>query len=115
MWKDTSDGRFATKYAWQLVHAEHTIQAVYGMIWSPIIPTTASFFCWRQWQGLILVDVLIQRRIGSHMTSHCQCCSAIETIQHLFIDNCIANQVWRHFSDIFHVTFGQWRVFQYRF
>ncbi|KAL2485304.1 Uncharacterized protein Adt_30060 [Abeliophyllum distichum] len=63
MWKDTSDGRFATKSAlaassyWQLVH---TIQAVYNMIWSSIILTTVSFFCWRLWQGLIPIDIVIQ-------------------------------------------------------
>ncbi|KAL2469600.1 Uncharacterized protein Adt_37736 [Abeliophyllum distichum] len=115
MWKDTSDGRFHTNSAWQLVRTGHTIQAVYGMIWSSIIPTTVSFFCWRLWQGLIPVDVVIQRRIGSHMASRCQCCSAIETIQHLFIDSCIANQVWRHFFDIFHVTLRPMEGFQYRF
>ncbi|KAL2497650.1 hypothetical protein Adt_23200 [Abeliophyllum distichum] len=32
MWKDTSDGRFATKFAWQLVLTEHTIQAVYNIL-----------------------------------------------------------------------------------
>ncbi|KAL2471959.1 Uncharacterized protein Adt_40095 [Abeliophyllum distichum] len=90
MWKDTSDGRFHTKSAWQLVCTEHTIQAVY-------------------------VDVVIQMRIGSHMASRCQCCSAIEAIQHLFIDSCIANQVWRHFFDIFHVTLRPMEGFQYRF
>ncbi|KAL2498966.1 Uncharacterized protein Adt_24516 [Abeliophyllum distichum] len=59
MWKETSDGRLATKSAWQLVRMEHTIQAVYNMIWSFIIPTTVSFFCWRLWQCLIPVDVVI--------------------------------------------------------
>ncbi|KAL2465179.1 hypothetical protein Adt_41030 [Abeliophyllum distichum] len=49
------------------------------------------------------------------MASRCQCCSDIETIQHLFIDSCIANQVWRHFSDIFHVTLRPMEGFQYRF
>ncbi|KAL2498960.1 hypothetical protein Adt_24524 [Abeliophyllum distichum] len=34
-----------------------------------IIPTTVSFFYWRLWQGLIPVDVVIQRRIGSHIAS----------------------------------------------
>ncbi|KAL2471459.1 Uncharacterized protein Adt_39595 [Abeliophyllum distichum] len=69
VWTDTSDGRFVTKSAWQLVRTGSTIQAVYRMIWSSIIPTTVSFFCWRLWQGLIPVDVVIQRRIGSHMAS----------------------------------------------
>ncbi|KAL2491464.1 Uncharacterized protein Adt_27092 [Abeliophyllum distichum] len=71
MWKETSDGRFATKSAWQLVHTGHTIYVVYNMIWSSIILTTVSFFCWILWQGLITVDVVIQRRIGSHMASRC--------------------------------------------
>ncbi|KAL2474837.1 Uncharacterized protein Adt_35573 [Abeliophyllum distichum] len=90
MRKDTSDGRFTTKSTWQLVRTGHTIQAVY-------------------------VDVVIQRRIGSHMASRCQCCSAIETIQHLFIDSCVANQVWRHLLDIFHVTLRPMEGFEYHF
>ncbi|KAL2512464.1 Uncharacterized protein Adt_18064 [Abeliophyllum distichum] len=92
MWKDIPNGRFATETAWQLVRSGHSIQAVYSMIWSSIIPTIVSFFCWRLWQGLIPVDVVIQRRIESHIASRCQCCSAIETIHHLFIDNYIADQ-----------------------
>ncbi|KAL2512769.1 RNase H domain-containing protein [Abeliophyllum distichum] len=81
MWKDTSNGRFATKSSWQLVHTEHTIQ----------------------------------RRIGSHMASRCQCCSTIETIQHLFIDSCIADQVWFHFSDIYHITLRSMEGFSIAF
>ncbi|KAL2497433.1 Uncharacterized protein Adt_22983 [Abeliophyllum distichum] len=115
VWTDTSDGRFVTKSAWQLVRTGSTIQAIYRMIWSSTIPTTVSFFCWRLWQGLIPVDVVIQRRIGSHMASRCQCCSAIETIQHLFIDSSTADTVWRHFADIFHITLRPLEGFQYRF
>ncbi|KAL2540715.1 Uncharacterized protein Adt_01693 [Abeliophyllum distichum] len=96
-------------------HPGSTIQAIYRMIWSSIIPTTVSFFCWRLWQGLIPVDVVIQRRIGSHMASRCQCYSAIETIQHLFIDSSTADTVWRHFADIFHITLRPLEGFQYRF
>ncbi|KAL2513416.1 Uncharacterized protein Adt_19016 [Abeliophyllum distichum] len=115
VWTDTSDGRFVTKSAWQLVRTESTIQAVYRMIWSSIIPTNVSFFCWRLSQGLIPVDVVIQRRIGCHIASRCQCCSAIETIQHLFIDSPTADTVWRHFADIFHITLMPFEGFQYRF
>ncbi|KAL2497862.1 Uncharacterized protein Adt_23412 [Abeliophyllum distichum] len=115
VWTNTSDGRFVTKSAWQLVRTGSTIQAVYRMIWSSIIPTTVSFFCWRLWQGLIPVDVVIQRWIGSHMASRCQCCLAIETIQHLFIDSPTADTVWRHFADIFYITLRPLEGFQYRF
>ncbi|KAL2481397.1 Uncharacterized protein Adt_34363 [Abeliophyllum distichum] len=69
----------------------------------------------RLYIGLIPVDVVIQRRIGSHMASRCQCCSAIETIQHLFIDSSTADTVWRHFADIFHITLRPLEGFQYRF
>ncbi|KAL2500197.1 Uncharacterized protein Adt_25747 [Abeliophyllum distichum] len=59
--------------------------------------------------------MVIQRRIGSHMASRCQCCSATETIQHLFIDIPTADIVWRHFADIFHITLRPFEGFQYRF
>ncbi|KAL2469432.1 Uncharacterized protein Adt_37568 [Abeliophyllum distichum] len=49
------------------------------------------------------------------MASRCQCCSATETTQHLFIDSPIAVQVWGHFSDIFHITLRPLESFQYRF
>ncbi|KAL2531246.1 Uncharacterized protein Adt_04597 [Abeliophyllum distichum] len=65
--------------------------------------------------GLITVDIEIQRQIGSHMASRCQCCSAIETIQYLFIDSPTADLVWRHFTDIFHITLRPFKGFQYRF
>ncbi|KAL2526562.1 RNase H domain-containing protein [Abeliophyllum distichum] len=75
------------------------------------IPITAQ----RLWQNLIPIDVVIQRRVGSHMASKCQCCSATETIQHLFIDSPIAVHVWEHFYDIFHITLRPLESFQYRF
>ncbi|KAL2486999.1 Uncharacterized protein Adt_31755 [Abeliophyllum distichum] len=92
MWKDTPDGRFSTKSAWQLVRTGSTLQAYCRMIWCPIIPQTISFFCWRLWHGLVSVDVIIQKRIRAHMASRCQCCSEIETIQHVFIDSTVAHQ-----------------------
>ncbi|KAL2518268.1 Uncharacterized protein Adt_14515 [Abeliophyllum distichum] len=64
MWKDTPDGRFSTKSAWQLVRTG----------------------------GLVPVDVIIQKRICARMVSQCQCCSEIETIQHVFIDSHVAHQ-----------------------
>ncbi|XP_022853772.1 uncharacterized protein LOC111375202 [Olea europaea var. sylvestris] len=41
------------------------------------------------------------RRIGFQLASHCQCCSEIETINHIFTSNRISDQVWQHFGDIF--------------
>ncbi|KAL2505093.1 Uncharacterized protein Adt_20714 [Abeliophyllum distichum] len=62
-------------------------------------------------QGLVPVDVIIQKRILAHMASRCQCCSEIETIQHVFIDSPVAHQVWQHFSAIFGIPlkFVHWR------
>ncbi|KAL2526298.1 DUF4283 domain-containing protein [Abeliophyllum distichum] len=45
-------------------------------------------------QGLVPVDVIIQKRIRAHMASRCQFCSEIETIQHFFIDSLVAHQVY---------------------
>lgn len=72
-WRATSDGRFTTKSAWQLIRPSRPVQDSFRLLWSPIIPPTISFFCWRLWQDLIPADVIIQRRIGSQLASRCQC------------------------------------------
>ncbi|KAL2497734.1 RNase H domain-containing protein [Abeliophyllum distichum] len=91
MWKDTPDGRFSTKSAWQLVRTGSTLQ------------------------GLVPVDVIIQKRIRVHRLSRCQCCSEIETIQHVFIDSLVAHQVWQHFSTIFGIPLKVGEMLQHRF
>ncbi|KAL2497742.1 Uncharacterized protein Adt_23292 [Abeliophyllum distichum] len=66
-------------------------------------------------QGLVPVDVIIQKRIGVHMVLRCQCCSEIETIQHVFIDSLVAHQVWQHFSTIFGIPLKVGEMLQHRF
>lgn len=103
-WKATSDGRFITKSAWQLIYSSRSLQDSFHSLQSPIIPTIVSFFCWRLWQDLIPVDVVIQRRIGSQLVSRCQCCFKIETITHIFTSSDISNRVWQHFGSLFRIT-----------
>ncbi|KAL2464859.1 Uncharacterized protein Adt_40710 [Abeliophyllum distichum] len=69
-----------------------------------------------------IIPLTIAEQIGSiPITPHvddqivCQCCSAIETFQHLFIDSPTTDIVWRHFADIFHITLRPFEGFQYRF
>ncbi|KAL2497532.1 Uncharacterized protein Adt_23082 [Abeliophyllum distichum] len=66
-------------------------------------------------QGLVPVDVIIQKRIRAHMASRCQCCSEIKTIQHVFIDSPVAHQVWQHFSAIFGILLKVGEMLQHRF
>ncbi|KAL2466555.1 Retrotransposon [Abeliophyllum distichum] len=66
-------------------------------------------------QGLVPVDVIIQKRIRTHMASWCQCCSEIETMQHVFIDSPVAHQVWHHFSAIFGIPLKVGEMLQRRF
>ncbi|KAL2542518.1 Uncharacterized protein Adt_03496 [Abeliophyllum distichum] len=49
------------------------------------------------------------------MASRCQCCSEIETIQHVFIDSPVAHQVWHHFSSIFGIPLKVGEMLQHRF
>ncbi|KAL2542160.1 Uncharacterized protein Adt_03138 [Abeliophyllum distichum] len=49
------------------------------------------------------------------MASQCQCCSEIETIQHVFIDSPVAHQVWQHFSSIFGIPLKVGEMLQHRF
>ncbi|KAL2512776.1 Uncharacterized protein Adt_18376 [Abeliophyllum distichum] len=49
------------------------------------------------------------------MASQCQCCSEIETIQHVFIDSPMAHQVWQHFLAIFGISLKVGEMLQHRF
>ncbi|KAL2456634.1 RNase H domain-containing protein [Abeliophyllum distichum] len=49
------------------------------------------------------------------MASQCQCCSRIETIQHVFINSPVAHQVWQHFSSIFGIPLKVGEMLQHRF
>ncbi|KAL2466211.1 Uncharacterized protein Adt_42062 [Abeliophyllum distichum] len=49
------------------------------------------------------------------MASRYQCCSKIETIQHVFIDGPVAHQVWQHFSSIFGISLKVGEMLQHRF
>ncbi|KAL2533946.1 Retrotransposon [Abeliophyllum distichum] len=106
---------FLPSSAWQLVCTGSTFHAYCHMIWWPIIPQTISFFCWRLWQGFMPMDVIIQKKIRAHMASRCQCCSEIETIQHVFIDSPVAHQVWQYFSASFGIPLKVGEMLQHRF
>lgn len=49
VWRDTPNGSYANKSAWQLVYLGQLPQDSYRLLWSTIIPTVDSFFCWRLW------------------------------------------------------------------
>ncbi|KAL2505565.1 Retrotransposon [Abeliophyllum distichum] len=65
--------------------------------------------------GLVPVDVIIQKRIRAHTASQCQCCSEIETIQHVVIDSPVAHQVWQYFSAIFGIPLKVGEMLQHKF
>ncbi|KAI0491773.1 hypothetical protein KFK09_026033 [Dendrobium nobile] len=50
-------------------------------------------------KGYIPVDVRLQMK-GFQLSSKCQCCSDIETIDHIFISSPIAQTVWTYFGNI---------------
>ncbi|KAL2542268.1 Uncharacterized protein Adt_03246 [Abeliophyllum distichum] len=78
----------------------------------PLCPDVLDRHMWKDTpEGLVPVDVIIQKRIRNHMASRCQCCLEIETIQHVFIDSPVTHSVWQHFLVIFGIPlkFVHWR------
>ncbi|GAA0146460.1 hypothetical protein LIER_42910 [Lithospermum erythrorhizon] len=78
-----------------------------------------SFLVWRILKSWLPIDSLLHRK-GIHFASKCQCCRNVESLNHVFLTNQIAIQVWDHYARIFgirkqifthiHLVFKAWSL-----
>ncbi|GAA0166984.1 hypothetical protein LIER_22018 [Lithospermum erythrorhizon] len=66
-------------------------------LWHNNIPKKMSFLAWRLWNGWLAVDEILMKR-GIPLASKCHCCEQMETLEHVFFTNPIADQVWAHYA-----------------
>ncbi|KAI0498287.1 hypothetical protein KFK09_021528 [Dendrobium nobile] len=100
----SKDGLFRTKDVWHVFRTIKDPTKVFKMMWHKSIPTTVSVFCWRTLKTFIPTDELLRNK-GLLITSKCQCCSNVETLQHVFVSSPIAGKVWNFFEGIFRVNY----------
>ncbi|GAA0171131.1 hypothetical protein LIER_25238 [Lithospermum erythrorhizon] len=58
-----------------------------------------SFLVWRLLQGWLPADEIMMKR-GIAIASKCYCCAQVETLEHIFLTNPIAKQVWAYFAGL---------------
>ncbi|KAI3473497.1 hypothetical protein Pfo_031457, partial [Paulownia fortunei] len=92
VWKLTTHGDFSIASAWESMRQGR----------GPYLTPTMSVFLWRLAHDWIPADFRLQRK-GLQLASKCQCCSSLESIQHIFISGDCAKEVWEHFANTFHI------------
>ncbi|EOY13984.1 RNase H family protein [Theobroma cacao] len=101
-WAPTSDGKFTTKSAWEIVRQRHSINFVFYSIWHRSIPLSISFFLWRLFQDWIPVDLRLKSK-GFQLVFKCQHCNSKESLFHVMWECPLASQVWNYFAKFFQI------------
>ncbi|KAI3461929.1 hypothetical protein Pfo_018592 [Paulownia fortunei] len=102
VWKLTTHGDFSTASAWEFTRQGRVKSMLLKDLWGPYLTPTMSVFLWRLAHDWIPADIRLQRK-GLQLASKCQCCSSLESIQHIFISGDCAREVWDHFANTFHI------------
>lgn len=92
-WKHLAKGRFSIKEAWKQVHQGVMIHHLMTDIRCRVLTPTMSIFRWHLPHNIVPINERLWRK-GILMLSKCQCCSQVETLEHVFISGPKADEVW---------------------
>ena len=66
LWKETKDKNFSVKCLYSALDSRSAVQFPKSIIWSPCVPTKASFFAWEaSWGKVLTLDQLKKRVVIS--------------------------------------------------
>ena len=66
LWKETKDENFFVKCLYSALDSRSAVQFPKSIIWSPCVPTKASFFAWEaSWGKVLTLDQLKKRVVIS--------------------------------------------------
>ncbi|GAA0144869.1 reverse transcriptase [Lithospermum erythrorhizon] len=99
IWKSSQNGEFSFKEAFEEGRHQRPCSVISYALWHNNIPKKMSFVAWRLWKGWLPVDDTLGKR-GIHLASKCQCCEQVETLEHVFFSNQIADRVWAHYANL---------------
>ncbi|KAI5675414.1 hypothetical protein M9H77_06364 [Catharanthus roseus] len=69
------------------------------MIWDSVMPVKFSIFMWRLNNSILPVDSSLQN-ISFHLASCCHCNKGEDSIDHIFLTCCYANNLWPRVSKL---------------
>lgn len=94
-----NNGKFNTKFTWNLIHGQFDDSQVFKNIWSSGIPTSCSVLCWKILHQFIPVDSQLKLK-GFYLPSKCLCYFHEENLEHVFLNGPIASGVWIWFEEL---------------
>ncbi|XP_059315721.1 uncharacterized protein LOC132066424 [Lycium ferocissimum] len=117
IWKNSEDGQYTNKSAWNIVRNHITKNFNLSHIWHSSVPFKFSFICWRLYFGKLPFND-VKAKFGNQDDIECLCCSTphIGTIQHVFVQGESAVNLWEKIGaplGIKHQNISIRRVLQY--
>ncbi|GAA0187483.1 hypothetical protein LIER_34771 [Lithospermum erythrorhizon] len=101
----STDGGFNFKATHEEVRTQRNTSLLHSVIWHNNVPRKMSFLVWRLMNKWLPVDETLARK-GIHLASKCTCCSHIETLEHIFFSNPIADELWKHFAGLIGIRYA---------
>lgn len=89
IWKQSTNGSFSTKSAWQIIRSSKDVKPIYTPCWTNLLYRTISFIYSRFRARRIPVHNIL-KAWGVELASKCRCCQSEETVEHLFFSTDIA-------------------------
>ncbi|XP_035540358.1 uncharacterized protein LOC118344262 [Juglans regia] len=101
VWKPSTDGRFSTRTAWEVVRKRGQELPWHDWFWHQLLPKRISICLWKIWFNCLPVDVQVQSK-GVSLASACDCCErrCMEDIDHIFSMGAVAFEVWLKASTV---------------
>ncbi|XP_060211762.1 uncharacterized protein LOC132639326 [Lycium barbarum] len=117
IWKNSEDGKYTNKSAWNIVRNHRTKNFNVSHIWHSSVPFKFSFICWRLYFGKLPFND-VKAKFGNQDDIECLCCSTLHigTIQHVFVQGESAINLWEKIGaplGIKHQNISIRRVLQY--
>ncbi|OVA13469.1 Reverse transcriptase zinc-binding domain [Macleaya cordata] len=104
LWGGSLDGVFSIKSCYDMLCSHDDLWVFHSTFWDGFVPSKLGVFFWRLVQGVILVNVVVQRCHILLVSKYLCCVSVkIETISHLFLDIDLARMLWSWLCLLFRI------------
>lgn len=111
VWKDSTDGLFSLKTAWETIRAHENKVDWYAVVWFANNISKHSFLAWRVMMRRLPTQSRLCKLKILRMSQCCFCWNARETDEHLFFQCPFSSSIWKHVLSWIHPTRRRARPF----
>lgn len=89
----SSQGKFTSKYAWNMCRDKHCTSLLSQMVWQRMVPIKWAFVSWRAVRKKVPLDCCLQKK-GIQLAPRCSCCKTptLETVDHVLLNSSTAQE-----------------------